>query len=470
MATKTVDVILAILDDVSVGHDISRELSKDDLKTVRMAVILGGMTETAKERLAKLLSHPYVDVNFEHEGRAILEFLASKCQSHIIKQVIKANVIENKAAVTWYMHVIAQLLAHKNINVNKGGVLASLCGTTLLSSKQELVESYKNLFNLFLHHKHINVNAKQKNDEKMPLLIACRPSKKEPTNEVALKLLLSRVHINPNATVGNQPLLYKMFKYNRIVAVEALLKHPSIEVNKARTKDGATLLCVACYEGRVEAIKLLLAHPGIDVNKAKTDDNATPLLVASQQGHDEVVKLLLAHPGIKVNKACTDDGSTPLFMACQKGHVEVIKLLLAHPKIDVNEAGKDGKTPLYIACDEQYDIIVELLVAHPSIDANIAEDDDGSTPLYTACDNRDNEVVELLLKCDGIDVNKGRIKTDDATPLMIACYWGASEVVELLLKRPEIDLNKRDTDSCTALDIAAENGFEEIVRLLENHS
>ena len=63
MATK--DEILAILDTVSVGHDISRKISKDDIKTVRMAVILGGMTETAKERLAKLLSHPYVDVNFE---------------------------------------------------------------------------------------------------------------------------------------------------------------------------------------------------------------------------------------------------------------------------------------------------------------------------------------------------------------------------------------------------------------------
>lgn len=75
--------------------------------------------------------------------------------------------------------------------------------------------------------------------------------------------------------------MYEAADQSKLAAIELLLGQDGIEVNKARTEDGATPLYIACYHGHVEAIKLLLAHDGLEVNKARTDDGATPLYTSS---------------------------------------------------------------------------------------------------------------------------------------------------------------------------------------------
>jgi ankyrin repeat protein len=71
-------------------------------------------------------------------------------------------------------------------------------------------------------------------------------------------------------------------------------------------------LAAAASRGHDDMV-LALLDAGVDVNQARTDDGATPLYTASQNGHQSLVESLLAVDDIDVNKARTDDGSTPLF-------------------------------------------------------------------------------------------------------------------------------------------------------------
>lgn len=54
------------------------------------------------------------------------------------------------------------------------------------------------------------------------------------------------------------------------------------------------------------------------------------------------------------------------------------------------------------------------------------------------------------------------------TPLHVAALNGYTEIVRLLLEQPGIDTTRTNNEGKTALDLAHEKGFEEIVWLLEN--
>ena len=97
---------------------------------------------------------------------------------------------------------------------------------------------------------------------------------------------------------------------------------------RERTEALQGMLFQATVTGCAEVVERLLARDDIDVNKARTDDGFTPLCVASQDGHTAVVERLLARDDIDVNKARTDNGSTPLCVAVAHGHRKVVKRLL----------------------------------------------------------------------------------------------------------------------------------------------
>jgi ankyrin repeat protein len=63
-----------------------------------------------------------------------------------------------------------------------------------------------------------------------------------------------------------------------------------------------------------------------------------------------------------------------------------------------------------------------------------------------------------------IDVN---VQDDDGYPaLTLASCYGHEEAVAVLLEAPDIDFDTMAHDGCTALQVAAQDGFERVVRLL----
>ena len=117
-----------------------------------------------------------------------------------------------------------------------------------------------------------------------------------------------------------------------------------------RRGNEVTPLWRAANYGQVQTARRLLEgtadRRGVEVDRARTDNGATPLIQAAFQQFAGVAEILLQHRA-DANQV-RSDGSTPLLFAAQKGSVEVTQLLLVHGA-EVNQANKVKRTPLHLA-------------------------------------------------------------------------------------------------------------------------
>jgi ankyrin repeat protein len=244
-------------------------------------------------------------------------------------------------------------------------------------------------------------------------------------------------------------------------AVYLQIGHQVVNANKE--------LFIACQNGLTDVALALFVHAAVDVNWARTYDGATPLFVACQNGHTDVVRMLLGHASVDVDRVRAENGATPLFFASQNGHTDVVRMLLGHASVDVNRARTDnGCTPLFAACISGHMDVVRSLLGHAGVEANRARMDDGATPLHAACVNGQAELVHMLL--DHACVNVDQVTTDEAeTPLFIACQKGHAEVVHMLLASgARSDLPATDGGrAITCMQVAQRKGHTEVVALLE---
>ena len=72
-----------------------------------------------------------------------------------------------------------------------------------------------------------------------------------------------------------------------------VLDCPEVDVNRG-DRFGRTPLFLASSMGHGLAAKALLNHPEVDVNAARTSDGATPLIAAASNKHSKVVEMILA--------------------------------------------------------------------------------------------------------------------------------------------------------------------------------
>jgi cytohesin len=88
----------------------------------------------------------------------------------------------------------------------------------------------------------------------------------------------------------------------------------------------------------------------------------------------------------------------------------------------------------------------------------------GSTPLHDAALKGTREVIELLL-AHAAEIN-ARNREDGATPLHFAASFGRLDAVKALVEHGADTGLKTGKDS-TALQLAAENGFTDVVAFLK---
>ena len=82
-------------------------------------------------------------------------------------------------------------------------------------------------------------------------------------------------------------------------------------------------------------------------------------------------------------------------------------------------------------------------------------------------ENPDLELIKDILEYSVIDINSKN--SDSQTALIVAARNGREKCVELLLKHPGIDVNLQTIMGNTALMLAAYYGKEKAVELLLNH-
>jgi ankyrin repeat protein len=152
------------------------------------------------------------------------------------------------------------------------------------------------------------------------------------------------------------------------------------------------------------------------------------------------------------------------FEAARAGDVAALQNAVEHDgmSVDLRETGS-GLTPLMCAVNARRPAAVEWLLAHGAdIDASVTA---YGTPLAIVAASRDGSDMVAILLAHGADPNT--CAHDGVTPLMQAAMWDNADAVDMLLRagaRP----NVRSKTGNTARSIAASNGYERIVRMLDD--
>lgn len=290
--------------------------------------------------------------------------------------------------------------------------------------------------------------------------------------EVVVKILLANDKVDPNiADIYGRTPLHMAAKKGHETTIKLLLANSKVDPN-TKDKDGRTLLRRAVERGHEATIKLLLANGKVDPNT--TDESGgTPLHWAAESVHEAAIKLLLATD--KADPNIPDwGGRTPLSWAAERGDETIVKLLLATDNIDPEIPDKMGCTPLTWAAQCGHEMIVKLLLATEKVNPD-AKDRNGRTILRRVLlhdrfssfprelTERRRAIVNILLSTGQVDMDARDESGESALMCLAKC--GSKEPTQLLL---ELGANPylEDWQGRTALDLAVENGWEEVVELL----
>jgi Ankyrin repeats (3 copies)/Ankyrin repeat len=158
--------------------------------------------------------------------------------------------------------------------------------------------------------------------------------------------------------------------------------------------------------------------------------------------------------------------TSPLGKAVQKNDARAVKALLAEGA-DPNAKNIVGRPLLIEAAKRGYHDIVRALLdkgAHPN-----ARSEDDLTALLAAAEAGHVETVRALLasKAD-IDLPRERGLIRGTTPLIAAASAGKAEVVKVLLEKgANVNAKMEVSGNLTALYLAREGKYPEVVRLLK---
>lgn len=192
-----------------------------------------------------------------------------------------------------------------------------------------------------------------------------------------------------------------------------------------------------------------------DVNAPLTIEAYNPLIVASQNGFTEIAELLIQHEAA-IDKP-DNQGNTALIWAIKINHLKLTEILL-NSGANPNVKNKYGNSPVVFAVANNNSVIVNLLLAF-KVDVNVKiflENMIGETPFLLAVRNKNLEIAKLLITSYA---NKTDIENDYHSALLIACENGFYEIVELICQS-DVKLNIKDKFDNTPLHLAIRNAYK----------
>jgi ankyrin repeat protein len=232
-------------------------------------------------------------------------------------------------------------------------------------------------------------------------------------------------------------------------------------------------LVEAAKDGDLQTVKdILNAGVGVDV---ENQTGSTPLSMAVARGHGAIADFLI-DAGANVNKEVPPFGSL-LLDALMSKRLDIARRLI-EAGADVNKAGEMGMgvRPLHwAALWGDKDMVERLLKAGADVRQTVPGGEDlGRTALTMAAEGgrgSSGEVVDLLIKA-GADINH-QTEQLGYTPLMYAIQlnslYKAQDLVRRLLAAGA-DTTLTDKEGKTALDLAQEKKYRDIVSLLGGES
>ncbi|KAI0186023.1 ankyrin repeat-containing domain protein [Xylaria flabelliformis] len=196
------------------------------------------------------------------------------------------------------------------------------------------------------------------------------------------------------------------------------------------------------------------------------EENVHGLHLSAYFGLTETVSSLLATDVDVDIEDCLQ--TTPLMYAAQAGHADIVHLLL-HSGADPGRICRRGRTALHRACEGNYAKVVAEIVSSPR-DVAVNVIDAGNpynlSALMWAVSNENSEIVKHLLTRKDIDVNLKCPNYFQFGALHHCVLGGQIEIAKLLLSDARIAINAVDNSRQTALTLAAQQGYGDMVSLL----
>lgn len=253
---------------------------------------------------------------------------------------------------------------------------------------------------------------------------------------------------------------------------DILEKNAHLDID-ARDEEGRTPLSHAAGEGNIRIAAMLLDR-GAEVN-AVDAMKWTPLMAAAERGLDEMGILLLqrgAHPNSPPDAEPEADVFPPLCLAASAGCAGLVSRLLdAGADPNATDKALDGElTAISRAAEDGHISVVELLLAR-----GVSPNADDRTLL---CALRAYDPPEQQEGSDGYRLIRTLVQHGadvfmdiwtDERPLVIAAECGLKDVVELFLQAEFTSAEIRQEHIRNAVCVAAEEGEEEILKMLMVH-
>ena len=367
--------------------------------------------------------------------------------SDVLRLLIDAEVNVNKAdsdgdtplgwaAMKGHLECVKLLLATEVINIdslNKQGLSALYF--SILNGHRECA--------IALVEAHAAVNTPD-SDGKTPLFIACE----QDDLEIVQLLLEAGALVQPQTDNG----LNSLEAAQSDACINLLNKAvPKQESQQRLAKQNitpasyGTSLISAVKNNDVQLLTDLIIV-GADVNSTDKDGkSAFYCAIVNFQQDTQCIELLHIN-GADINKA-DNEGKTPLHWAAENAKLSQVKLLLAY-NANANARDNNGKKP-YDVESIQCKMAIKThtqKAACKSLKEQGIEEHQYATALQTAVYNNNAALVQLLIDA-GANVNHvtREVRTYGGTlcqtPLYIAAMQGHSEIVKLLLSTEGIDVN-----------------------------
>jgi len=263
------------------------------------------------------------------------------------------------------------------------------------------------------------------------------------------KLLASGVDVNAK-NKGGYTALHLAAKRGQDAAAAALLEAKA-DVALTSKSSKTALHYVARYNGNLDLAKRLVDSK-VPIN-AKDGSKKTALNYALSGKHTELAELLRSNGG-KTSKELAAAGS--IFAAAEVGDLEALNKLLAVEGVDVNATNKSGYTALHLAVRKGRKDAAAMLIEKG---ANVNAQRRGLTPLDFAGKNA--ETAALLRAKGGLTYLELRAEQD----ILYAAANGYAAGIMRYIENGG-DVNKTNHKGYSALHLAANNGYVEVVRLL----